>query len=376
MLPNVPLWDDTTWTPLPPLAGTTEATLAVVGLGGSGLAALRRAHELGIDAVGIDAGAVAGEAAGRNGGFLLAGMAEFHHDAVDRWGRERATALYRLTLRELERLVAESPESTRVVGSLRISDSADELDDCERQLAQMRADGLDAEWYEGPEGEGLHLPTDAVSHPMQRCRALATALLRDGVRLYEHTAATAIERGCVRTTEGEVRATHVLVCVDGALPRLFPELSDRVRPIRLQMLGTAPTRDVWVPRPVYLRYGYDYWQQLEDGRLVIGGGRDKFEAESETADAIPTDAVQHYLDAVLRARVGADVEITHRWAATVAYTKDYLPIAEEVRPGVWATGAYSGTGNVVGSMLARALVEQLTGRSARVLDLLTRDPVA
>jgi glycine/D-amino acid oxidase-like deaminating enzyme len=47
--------------------------------------------------------------------------------------------------------------------------------------------------------------------------------------------------------------------------------------------------------------------------------------------------------------------ITHRWAASVSYTPDELPIVREVKPAVWAIGGYSGTGNVVGSLLGRGV---------------------
>jgi glycine/D-amino acid oxidase-like deaminating enzyme len=49
----------------------------VIGLGGSGLAAVLEARSLGLSVIGIDAGMVAGGAAGRNGGFLLEGTASF-----------------------------------------------------------------------------------------------------------------------------------------------------------------------------------------------------------------------------------------------------------------------------------------------------------
>jgi glycine/D-amino acid oxidase-like deaminating enzyme len=38
-----------------------------------------------------------------------------------------------------------------------------------------------------------------------------------------------------------------------------------------------------------------------------------------------------------------------------------LPIAQEVRPGVWAIGAYSGTGNVVGALLGQETAAVLAG---------------
>jgi glycine/D-amino acid oxidase-like deaminating enzyme len=48
--------------------------------------------------------------------------------------------------------------------------------------------------------------------------------------------------------------------------------------------------------------------------------------------------------------------ITHRWAACAAYTETGLPILEQVREHVWALGGYSGTGNVIGALCARAVV--------------------
>jgi gamma-glutamylputrescine oxidase len=66
----------------------------------------------------------------------------------------------------------------------------------------------------------------------------------------------------------------------------------------------------------------------------------------------------------LREVIGVSAPITHRWAGVVGYTEDGLPIFEEVRPRVWALGAYSGTGNVVGAICGRAAAQMVvTGRT-------------
>src|SRR4051794_34146373 len=87
--PNTPVWEDGGWHGLPRLRGDVAADVCVVGLGGSGLSAVGELRRLGASVVGVDAGAVAGGAAGRNGGFLLAGSSEFYHDAVAVYGHER-----------------------------------------------------------------------------------------------------------------------------------------------------------------------------------------------------------------------------------------------------------------------------------------------
>ena len=90
----------------PKLSGEVAADLCVVGLGGSGLTAISEALDLGHSVVGIDGGAVAGGAAGRNGGLLLKGTKDFFHDAEKRLGSAHALALYHATETEIQRIAA------------------------------------------------------------------------------------------------------------------------------------------------------------------------------------------------------------------------------------------------------------------------------
>lgn len=354
---NPPVWDDGSWRGLPRLDGDASADVCVVGLGGSGLTCVGELRRRGVSVAGIDAGEVAGGAAGRNGGFLLAGTYDFYHDAVARHGHHRARAIYRRTMDEIRRIAAETPEAVRLTGSLRIADSDEEVEDCRHHLAALRADDLPAEWYDGPEGMGLLLPTDGAFNPLLRCRILAARAAQAGARLYEHTPAVEIGPGQVRTPRGTIRCDHVIVAVDGRLEAIFPELGDRIRTARLQMLATAPTDEVRIPRPVYARWGFEYWQQLPDGRVALGGFRDVGGDPEWTHDIDPSERVQTSLEGFLRERIGVRAPVTHRWAASVSFTSTGLPIVEEVRPGVVAVGGYSGTGNVIGALCGRAAAE-------------------
>ena len=368
---NTPVWDDEPWAGLPRLDGDSSAEVCVVGLGGSGLACVGELRRRGVDVVGIDAGPVAGGAAGRNGGFLLAGTYHFYHDAVRLHGRDRARDIYRLTLGEIRRMAEETPDAVRLTGSLRIAASAGEEADCRAQLEAMRADDLPVEGYDGPEGRGLLIPTDGAFQPLRRCRTLARRAVDAGARLFEHTPALAVRAGGVETPRGRIRCTHVIVMVDGRLERIHPELAGRVRTARLQMIATAPAPDVVIPRPVYLRWGYEYVQQLPDGRVAAGGFRDTAEEDEWTDDAAPTDVIQERLEAFVRARFGVRAPVTHSWAASVGFTPGGLPILEEVRAGVVAAGGYSGTGNVIGALCGRAAAERVATGTSAAWDLFT-----
>jgi glycine/D-amino acid oxidase-like deaminating enzyme len=367
---NVPIWAARTTPTRSVLEGDRRTDVCVVGLGGSGLACVHALLDAGLHVIGIDAASIAGGAAGRNGGFLLGGLAMFYHDASIRLGRQTAKAIYEETLKQIVRMSEETPGAVRRTGSLRIASSEDEMADCASQYDAMRRDDLPVEQYDGREGRGLWFPCDAAFDPALRCLALAERAADRGALLFEHSPALSIEPGAVITPAGRVSASHVVVAVDGRLEVILPELAPRVRSARLQMLATAPAPEVRMPRPVYARWGLDYWQQLGDSRVVLGGCRDVGGNAEWTTDSCPTEPVQRALVTFLREGLGVVAPITHQWAATVGYTQSGMPILEEVRPGVWAIGAYSGTGNVVGALCGRAVAEMIATNRSAVGDLL------
>lgn len=367
---NLPIWEDRDWRPLPRLEGPVRADVCVIGLGGSGLAAMEELGALGVSAVGVEAGEVGAGAAGRNGGFVLAGLAKFFNETVAQFGEATASALYRHTAREIRRQAEEMPALIRLGGSLRLAADAAERADCQKHLAALRYCGFAAEPYAGPDGEGILLPTDGVMQPLRRVRAIARKLRQRDALLYEGSPVRRIVPGSVVTERGTVFCETVIVAVDGRLEKIFPELSPRVRTARLQMLATGPAPEVDFPRPVYWRHGFEYWQQLPDRSIALGGFRDHGGEAEWTHAAEPTDLIQGLLDRFLRERLKVRAPVTHRWAASVAYTTDGLPVLEQVRDKVWAVGGYCGTGNIVGALSARAAARLACGQAAEWADLL------
>ena len=359
----------TSWPGLPELDGDVSADACVVGLGGSGLAAVDALVDRGLRVVGLDAGRVGAGAAGRNGGFLLGGPALFLHEAIGRWGADAAVGLYQATLAELDAIEQRlGPDVVRRTGSIRLAglpgdpvdddeaaERAAELADCAALADALREHGLDVEDYDGPLGRGVFLPDDASMNPAVRVVSLADQL-RLRAHLFERSPVRSVAPGRVDTARGVVSAGVVIVAVDGRLELVLPQLAGRVRTARLQMLSTAPVAPGRLPCPVYGRWGYDYAQQTADGRLFVGGGRDRFLDAEWTADTEPTAGVQAYIETVATRMAGRPVDVTHRWAASVGFTHDGRPLCVEVDDGVIAVGGYNGTGNLVGPVAARAAV--------------------
>jgi gamma-glutamylputrescine oxidase len=327
--------------------------VAVVGLGATGLASVLEARRRGASVTGYDAGGIGGGASGRNAGFLLAGGADFYH-------RRRNRELYGLTLDEIDRMIDATPTVISRNGSVRRPASLEEHEDCEAHYQALTDDGFPVERLR--DGSIL-LPTDGSFHPLARTRLLAMMAREAGAVLVEHMPVQDF---------APLEADRVIVAIDGGLEALLPELAGRVRTARLQMLATARTDEVRIERPTYSRFGYDYWQQLPDGRVILGGRRDQFPDQSWTTATRPTQAVQSALDRVLREEVGVRrAAVTHRWAGSSSYTDSRRPICQEVRPGVVAVGALCGHGNVLGSLASRAAVELALDGHSHLASVLT-----
>jgi glycine/D-amino acid oxidase-like deaminating enzyme len=394
---TTPYWLDEPYTPRLPLDGPAEVDACVIGGGVGGLSCARALGRYGLRTLVLEGRTVAGGASGRNGGFLLAGAAAFHVDARERYGRDAARRLYARTLAAQEEVFALARElragdAVRRVGCLRLAASPEEAEHVVRHYEALREDGFPAELVEGDDlpavlrrigSVACVTAHDGALQPARWIRTLARAAEREGVTIHEGTPVAgpipAPGEGGLRTPRGTVRAAHVVVAADGALPQLVPEYADRIRSRRLHMVATAPLGEPILDRIVYTRWGIEYFQQLPDGRLACGGFGDVDGERSYTTVEEGDPAIWARLERYVQTDLGlGDAQVTHRWVGVVGYGDDGRPFVGPVpgREGLHVLGGYSGTGNLVGFVAGEAVAERIaTGHSAD-LGLFAADRVA
>jgi gamma-glutamylputrescine oxidase len=390
---TTPFWLDAPYEPRPALQGDVEVEACVIGGGVGGLSCARRLAEHGIETILLEAGTVAGGASGRNGGFLIAGTAAFHNDARRQYGAERARAMYAATLaaqQEIFELAAElgAGDALRQVGLLRLAVSEEEAEHVREHAAALQADGFPGEVVEREDLPPALRRTglvacltahDCALHPARWYRLLAGAADAAGARIHEGTAARgpvpAPGEGPLQTDAGSVRARHVVVAADGALPALVPEYAGRVRSRRLHMVATEPLPPA-LESMVYARWGYEYLQQRPDGRILAGGFSDVDGDGSYTDSDAGSPLIWERVERYLREDLGTDAGVSHRWAGVVGYSDDSLPYVGEVpgRPGLYVSGGYSGVGNVPGFMCGRDIADTIAGRAPEPLFPADREP--
>jgi glycine/D-amino acid oxidase-like deaminating enzyme len=259
-------------------------------------------------------------------------------------------------------------DAFRRVGSLRLAADDAERDELRREHDALREDGFAVEWLDELEPPldtqyrgAIHHPPDGALQPARWVRRLAAHAAEAGAEIREHDP-VAVE---------DVDADVVVVAGDGYTSSLLPELREAVRPTRGQVLATEPLPELRYDRPHYAREGYDYWHQLPDRRLVIGGCRDASLAAEETAVVATTELIQRRLDELVERLVGSRPRITHRWAGIWGTTSDLMPLVGAIpgRDGVWMAGGYSGHGNALGLACGDLVARAVLGESPAELAL-------
>lgn len=190
--------------------------------------------------------------------------------------------------------------------------------------------------------------------PRDACRALATALRAEGVEIAEHTPATAIEDGTVRTPTGTLTADRIVVAA--GVPG-FTLMEDTLGPnAGTGVKGQAALLDAAAPpdAPVLFADGL-YVIPHEGGRIAVGSTSENRYDAPDTTDA--------QLDAVIAAARTLCPALEHapvleRWAGLRPKARRRDPMLGPV-PGMQrvllATGGFKigfGIAHKVGEVVA------------------------
>jgi gamma-glutamylputrescine oxidase len=361
---TVPFWLDSPAPRYPALHRDETVDVAVVGAGVSGLSCARVLADAGLRVRVLEAREVGSGASGRNGGFVLRGLAA-------PYSTMRAPELWRLTEEGVERVAMLAGDVFRRSGHLHLVAAA-ERDDVLAERDALASDGFDAQWLE-PEDLPTAVRADFVGglfdasagavEPGRWARLMAERAAAAGAAIAEETRVTALDGTRLQTAAVTVTAEQIVVATDGYTHGLLPDLDELVRPVRNQVVATAPLSERYFEPTMSARAGYAYWQQTGEGRIVAGGWRDVTLEDEFTREEAVTPVVQGAIEGFLTGILGRTPEITHRWAGLLGFTPDSLPLVGELptRPGVWTALGYSGHGNVLALVCGEAVAHALLG---------------
>jgi gamma-glutamylputrescine oxidase len=370
---------------LPELQGETEADVAIVGGGYTGLSAALNLAERGYRVVLIDQARIGWGASGRNGGQINTGLRKGPVELIARYGRDRAKALFDLA-EEGRAIIRERVVRHRIRCDLK----SNTLFVAHRpgQEGWMRAEvaALEREFgytkaiFVPKEELDEHIGSEAFHagiadwggghlHPLNYALGLAQAAIDAGAKLYEHTRATAVEeadgRVAVVTDQGRIKAAYAVIACDAYLDKLEPRIAGKIMPIANFIIATEPLSEAeahtLIPNDACVcdtRFVVNYFRLSADRRMLWGGG----EKYTPTPPSDIPAFVRPHMVRVFPAL--ADKKIEYGWSGMVGITMSRLPNLGRIGNIFYAQG-YSGQGVAVTGIAGKLIAEALSGTAER-----------
>ncbi len=380
-------------TPRPALDGDTEADVAVVGAGFTGLWTayhlLRGDPSLRVLVVERE---VAGfGASGRNGGWCSALFPASPANLARRYGDAAADAMgaaMRDTVDEVGKAVAEEGIACDWVkgGTVTLARTPAQLRRARASAAAPGAELLDADAASALVGArgvlgGWFTPDCARVQPARLVRGLARAVERRGGRIVEGTTATSVGPRRVVTDRGVVTARTVVRATEAWAAHLAPR---SVVPVYSLIVATRP-----LPAAFWDQAGLGggqtftderhlivYGQRTADDRLVFGGRGAPYHWRSRIAPAFDRDdrvftglraAVRDLFPAV---RDSPDfTDFTHAWGGPLGIPRDWHAGVGLGADGLGWAGGYVGDGVGTAHLAGRTLAALVLGRDDPVTRL-------
>jgi len=400
---SLSFWHDTVpgpLTPGDPLTGDTEADVAIVGAGFTGLwtAYYLAQRDPALRIVVCEREIAGFGASGRNGGWCSALFPASLGKLARMASRDAAVAMQRAmheTVDEVGRVaVAEGIDCHWAKGgTLMLARSPAQLERAKAEVEEAGEFGfgeadlrlLDAAGARAIAGAtevfgGTFTPHCAAIHPARLVRGLAAAVRGAGVSLHERTPVVQLAPGRVVTPAGTVRARYVVRATEGYTPGL-PGFRRAVAPVYSLVIATEPLpQAVWdqiglAGRPTFgdLRHLIIYGQRTADGRLAFGGRGAPYHLGSSVRPSY--DQVPAVFAALRRTLtdlfpVLANVPVTHHWGGPLAIPRDWCAsVGLDQATGLGWAGGYVGDGVATTNLAGRTLADLITGTDSALTRL-------
>jgi glycine/D-amino acid oxidase-like deaminating enzyme len=369
----------------PPLTGSLEAEVCVIGGGLAGLHAALELARAGRSVAILEAERIAWGASGRNGGFVGPGYSAGFEAIARQAGEDDAKTLHRLSIEGTE-MVEDNIAALAITGAapVRGSMSAARFEAgpaLRRQRDWLMAEfGYPTEVWEREQVrealaspryyQAIYRPNAFHFDPLCYSRALSDEIERLGGLVFEGSPATALARhGAaqrVTTARGAVQARDVVVATGGYTGRLVGALFASYLPIATYVMLTEANAEL-VASAIRTsaaigdhRRAGDYYRVVDGGARILWGGK----ITTRTSEPRRLAALLHRTMVSTYPQLRS-LRVDVAWTGLMAYARHKMPQIGALAGGLWYCTAFGGHGMNTTAIGGRVIAEAITGVSDR-----------
>lgn len=353
---------------------------------GAGLAGLSTAYwlkklEPSLDVAVLDKGTIGNGASGRNAGFITCGSTEHFSRMTSAYGENKAEAIWkfteynhRLMVETFGRENLEKECEYRKLGSWTLAATEHEISVIQDTIKKLQETGVSVKWFdqsivadrlscEGFYG-GAKYKDDGEIHPVKYLDVLRRNV---DVPIYLNQEVFGFDneqdRVVVKTNQLDFKTDSVVLCTNAWSGQLSSWFQDKIAPTRGQIIVTEPVEAFL--EPAYCSFVLDYFRQLIDGRVLIGGFRNAdVEREVGFSDEI-NPIIDEKLEGFLNKHFPRlrSARIDYRWSGIMGFSADGYPMVGALNedPRIFYNVGFTGHGLgftfATGELTAKLMLE-------------------
>ena len=314
---------------------------------------------------------------------MTCGSVEHFNRLISKHGKEEALAIWRFAETNLkllqEHIIADRGSEIEFVkrGAYSLAAQDNEFTELKNVAKTMSEVNIPVETFSSSEIEknvgavnfvgGIKYLDDAETNPMLLMELMKTKIKAD---IFELTEAHHYEPGpdgtrILKTDNGDFECMMIVYCLNGYSTSLHPYFEDKIYATRAQilMMEKAP---MFMDGPCYANFYLDYFRQMPNGSLLIGGFRQLEKATEVGYSDHTTPVIQNALHEFVRNHLPKlkDKPVSHRWAGVMGFSRDGQPMigALPTDNQIYFTGGYTGHGLGLAFHTGKSLVDLMFGR--------------
>ncbi len=355
--------------------------VVIVGAGLAGLSTAYWLHKLEPtwDIAIVDKGTMGSGASGRNAGFITCGSTEHFSRMTSAYGANKAEEIWKFTEYNHKLMIDTfGPETLKKEcewkqeGSWTLAATNSEIEVIGNTVQMLWNKGVTVQWH-GPHElpkemrgfyGGAYYKDDGEIHPIKYLNLLrqeAGASIWTNHEVFDID--TSKDSILVKTNTRDFETNAGVLCTNAWSDQLFSWFKDKVTPMRGQIIVTEPVHQFL--QPSYCNFVLDYFRQLNDGRVLIGGFRNADEErEIGYSDEINL-TIHEKLEAFLNEHfpILRGKRIDYRWTGVMGFSVDGYPMIGALNedPRVFYNVGFTGHGLgftfATGESTARLMLE-------------------
>ena len=322
-------------------------------------------------------------ASGRNAGFVTCGSVEHFNRLISKHGKDEAVEIWKFAETNLkllqEHIIQGDGDSVEFAkrGAYSLAAQENEFTEIKNVAKTMAELDIPVETYSAAEIQknvgavnfvgGIKYLDDAEVNPLLLLELMQNRIKADFFELTEAHSYEETSQGTriLKTDNGDFECSMIVYCLNGYSPTMHPYFADKIYPTRAQilMMEKAPP---FMDGPCYANFYLDYFRQMPNGSLLIGGFRQLEKATEVGYSDHVTDVIQGALHEFVLTHLPTlkDKKVSHRWGGIMGFSKDGQPMIGALPEDnqVYFAGGYTGHGIGLAFNTGKSLVDMMFGR--------------